>query len=421
MSFKSLTAYCRTLRLAVLVSSIPLACHAEGQPLKKTDLFIGGEKGFALYRIPGMVVTPKGSVLTYCEARSEANSDWGEIQVLLRRSVDSGRTWGPAHQIAHFGERIPGPPRKTAGGENEQTVHNPVAIVDHQTGAIHFLYCVNYARCFYMKSNDDGVTFTKPVEITQAFESFRKVYDWNAIATGPGHGLQLKNGRLVVPVWLAYGKVGAHDPSASGTIYSDDHGLTWHAGEIPLRNTPDSKNPNETAVAELSDGRVMLNARSSSLANRRLVTISSDGAAEWSTPSFDSALPDPQCMGSLLRIPAPLPRGCLLFCNPDSLKLDEQGHEVPGAWAPRKNLAIRISKDDGQTWASPKTIEDGSSAYSDLAQLPDGTVLCFYERICDVKIGAKSERKKMLSIARLPLDWLLKPDPARALGSNWQR
>lgn len=390
----------RSTLLGALLLSVPPSSPAEEPALQKIDLFAGGKNGFALYRIPGMVVTPKGTVLTYCEARSDAKSDWGEIQVVLRRSTDSGKTWEEARQIAHFGQRFPGNPRKSVGGENEQTVNNPVAIVDKETGVIHFLYCINYARCFYMKSEDDGLTFSKPVEITQAFEAFRATCDWKVLATGPGHGLQLKNGRLVVPIWLAYGKIGAHDPSMSGTIYSDDHGLTWHAGEIAFPNTADWKNPNETALVELSDGRVMLNARTSALANRRLVSVSPDGATGWSTPSFDPALLDPMCMGSIIRIASPAPRGRLLFCNPYSLKRDANGDEIPGGHGPRKNLSIQISEDDGRTWAAPKTIEEGTSAYSDLAQLPDGTVLCFYER------------KNLLSIARLPLDWLNKPATA---------
>ena len=373
--------------------------HAAEPILEKTDLFAKGDNGIALYRIPGIVVTKKGTALAYCEARSDAGSDWGEIQVHLRRSSDGGKTWAPARQIAHFGERIPGNPTKATGGENEQTVNNPVAIVDRDTGAIHFLYCVNYARCFYMKSVDDGLTFSKPVEITQAFESFRTTCDWKVLATGPGHGLQLRKGRLVVPIWLAYGKPGAHSPSMSGTIYSDDQGRTWQAGEIALPNTADWKNPNETAAVELSDGRVMLNARTGSAANRRLVTVSPNGATGWSTPTFDPALPDPRCMGSLIRIPSENAKGRLLFCNPHSLKRNPDGTEVHDANGPRKNLAIKTSDDDGQTWSAPRTLDAEVSAYSDLAALPDGTTLCFYEG------------KNKLIVARFNREWLAAPAP----------
>jgi len=169
--------------------------HATGQEPEKTDLFTANTDGFELFRIPGIVVTAKGTALAYCEARHDSRSDWGEIEVHLRRSTDGGRTWSKARKIAHMGERAEGDPRKKAGGEHEQTVNNPVAIVD-RNGSVHFLYELNYARCFSMRSDDDGLTWTKPVEITAAFEGFRKTCDWKVIATGPGHGIQLKSGRL---------------------------------------------------------------------------------------------------------------------------------------------------------------------------------------------------------------------------------
>jgi sialidase-1 len=380
--------------------------EAAGASLEKTDLFHSGDNGVTLFRIPGIVATSKGTVLAYCEARKNARSDWGEIEVHLRRSVDGGKTWSPARQVAHFGERLPGNPTKPVGGENEQTVNNPVAIVDRETGVIHFLYCINYARCFYMQSVDDGLTFSAPLEITKTFEPFRSACDWKVLATGPGHGIQLKNGRLLVPVWLAYGKEGAHAPSMSGTIFSDDHGKTWQAGAVALPNTEESKNPNETAVVELSDGRVMLNARTLASSNRRLITTSPDGSGHWSTPRFDPALWDPKCMGSLIRIPGGNPKGRLLFCNPHNLKRDANGQELPGAHGERKNLTIKISTDDGRSWPTAKTVEEGTGAYSDLALLRDGTTLCFYER------------KDALTVARLTPEWLNQSDAIIAPASN---
>ncbi|RFC45466.1 MAG: sialidase-1 [Verrucomicrobia bacterium] len=400
MRFPTRSGRCSAALLSVLFTFGALFTACATDPvIDKNDLFRAGDNGFPLYRIPGMVVTTKGSVLVYCEARTDARSDWGEIQVHLRRSADGGNSWEASRQVAHFGERIPGNPHKPVGGNREQTVNNPIAIVDVKTNAIHFLYCINYARCFYMKSDDDGVTFSSPVEITQAFEAFREKCDWKVLATGPGHGIQLRNGRLVVPVWLAYGKTGDHSPSMSGTIYSDDHGISWHSGEIALPCTRDWKNPNETAAVELSDGRVMLNARTNSAVNRRLISISPNGATHWSAPLFDFALFDPKCMGSLIRVPSENPRGRLLFCNPHNLKYDANGQEIPRGHAGRKNLSLQISDDDGQTWSLPKTVEEATSAYSDLAVLPDGTTLCFYER------------KTSLTIARLSPQWMNAPIP----------
>lgn len=377
---------------------LALASIAFAEPvLEKTDLYQGKTDGHDLYRIPGIVVTAKGTALAYCEARSDSRSDWGEIEVHLRRSTDGGKTWEPTKQIAHFGERLPGNPTKKSGGENEQTVNNPVAIADRD-GTVHFLYCINYARCFYMSSKDDGVTFSKPVEITTAFEKFRPTCDWKVLATGPGHGIQLKNGRLLVPVWLAYGKVGQHSPSMTGTIYSDDQGQTWKAGDIALPNTEENVNPNETCVVQLVDGRVMLNSRSVSKASRRLVTISADGANGWSKPRFDDALWEPICMGSIARLSEKptSDKNRIIFSNPHNLKLDKEGKEVPGGRGDRKNVSIKLSYDEGLTWPVNKSLEEGPSGYSDLAVLPDGTMLCFYER------------KNLLTVARFNREWLLK-------------
>ena len=228
-----------------------------------------------------------------------------------------------------------------------------------------------------MRSTDDGLTWSNPIDITATFEPFRKHYDWKVIATGPGHGIQLKSGRLVVPIWLAYGNTGDHSPSASATIYSDDHGLTWQSGEIAVPNNDEYGNPSETVITTLSDDRVMLVSRSVSKPNRKLVTIGADGATNWSKPVFHGELWEPICMASLVSHPSQ--PGMLLFSNPHSLDRDEEGHEIPAGRGKRVNLSIKLSNDDGKTWPICKTLESGPSAYSDLAVLPDGDVLCLYE------------------------------------------
>jgi sialidase-1 len=107
---------------------------------------------------------------------------------------------------------------------NDVTYNNPVLIAD-KDGTVHMLFCLEYERCFYQRSEDDGLTWSKPTEITSAFAAFKKDYDWKVLATGPNHSIQLKNGRLVVPVWLSTGTGGnAHRPSVTATIYSDDQG-----------------------------------------------------------------------------------------------------------------------------------------------------------------------------------------------------
>jgi sialidase-1 len=367
----------RIVLLALFTGTLARAGSAAPPGVERSEVFPAGMNGVTLYRIPGVVVTPRGTVLAYCEARRDSPADWGEIEIHLRRSMDGGRTWEPPQHIAHAGARIEGNPHKPVDGAHEQTVNNPVAIIDRETGAVEFVYCVNYARCFSMRSTDDGRSWTPPVEITATCEPFRTAYDWKVIATGPGHGIQLASGRLVVPIWLAYGGVGDHKPSASATMYSDDHGRTWHAGTIAVPDEGDFGDPNETMVTTLSDDRVMLITRSISAASRKLITVGPDGAGHWGRPQFHEQLWEPICMASITSYPGQ--PGTLIFSNPHSLARDDAGREIPAGRGKRENLTIKLSRDDGQTWPVSRTLAAGPSAYSDLAVLPDGTILCLYE------------------------------------------
>ncbi len=383
---------CQAVFLLALLFLPLIALPASPQQSK---VFPPGFNGVARYRIPGIVVTTKGTVLAYCEARRNDSKDWGEIEIHLRRSTDGGKTWQPSQHIAHKAGRIEGNPRKATGGEREQTVNNPVAIVDRESGAIEFLYCVNYAQCFSMRTTDDGLTWSAPVEITASFEPFCKKYDWKVIATGPGHGIQLENGRLVVPIWLAYGDTGDHAPSASATIYSDDHGKTWKAGEIAVPNEGEFNDPNETMLTTLSDGRVMLVTRNVSKPNRKLITTSANGATGWSKPKFHEQLWEPICMASIVAHPSQ--PGTLIFSNPHTVGLDKTGKEKPNSRGRRRNLSIKLSRDDGKTWPINKTLNAGNAAYSDLAVLADGTVLCLYEKVDSI------------DCARFDLKWITSP------------
>jgi sialidase-1 len=396
-----------TLTAAVSLAVSPSATRAAPQR-EQTDLWTASEGGYALYRIPVIVVAPGGSLLAFCEARSGVGGDWGKINILMRRSTDDGKSWDAPRRIVEppaDAEKSPVAIEQKLGKPGAITMNNPVAIADPAAGAVHLLYCVEYARCFYVRSEDDGKSFGKPVEITATFEAFRKDYPWRVLATGPGHAIRLATGRLVVPVWLSTAAGGArghgHRPSCVATIYSDDAGRTWKAGDM-VANDPNPLNPSEASVAELSDGRVMINVRHEGVADApatkdrptwRGVSISPDGATKWSPVQLDRGLPEPVCMGSLLRVDADgKPR--LLFSNPDNSK----DHR-------RRNLTVRMSDDDGRTWPVKRVIDPGVSGYSDLAASADTKwIYCFYER--GTTTDDRHNDIAALTVVRFNLDWL---------------
>lgn len=396
--------------MRILLSVLPVLCLTVGcntvpdRPAGTSDihvsrLFEAEKGGYAHYRVPAITVSPAGTVMVVVEARASSSGDWGLQDILLRRSFDQGETWDEPRKIVQLEGVQEQNEAALAQGLTEPgvtTYNNIVPIADHSAGVVHFLVCSAYARAYYMRTEDDGETFTEPVEITDTFEEFREEYDWKVIATGPGHGIRHSSGRLIVPVWLSDGTGGhAHRPSIVSTIYSDDSGATWERGDVVVRH-PELKNPSETLAVELSDGTVMLNIRNESPEHRRAVTTGPDGATGWSEVRFDDELVEPICMGSLLRV-----GDKLLFANPDST--EPRSPENPeGNWK-RQNLSIRISEDDGETWPHKRVIEPGVSGYSDLASDGDGNIYCVYE---DGSPSGRGTHVKYLSVARFGIDWI---------------
>jgi sialidase-1 len=326
-------------------------------------LFEAGRNNYRCYRIPAIAVAPEGAILAAAAGRYNGHGDWSNTDLMLRRSTDGGQTWDEQQVLVDDGVN---------------TVDNPCFIVDAKRGAVHLMYQIGYARAYVKTSRDDGATWSPPQEITSAFEEFRTRdgYPWQVIAMGPGHGITLRSGRLAVPVWLATDK--RHRPSISTTIYSDDQGKTWHAGEVIVETTDETPNPSETELVELSDGRVLANVRNESKRHRRLFSISHDGATGWSKPEFQDALYEPICMGGNAAIvDSDGKTTSLLYSSPDS---------GPGAGPTgkegnreRRNLTVRLSDDDGKTWPVSRVVDAGPSGYSDMAAGPDGTIYLLYE------------------------------------------
>lgn len=351
------------------------------------NLFVKNTGGYTMYRIPGICVTLNGVILAHTEARLGRGGDWDAIDIVMRRSFDNGKTWDDPQKIVDHADYGDGP------------LHNCNTIVDYVNKTVHVLFCSNYARAFYMKSTDDGETFTDPIEITTTFEAFREEYDWGVIAIGLPNGIQLREtGRLLIPVWLSSSKTTSHRPNRCATIYSDDRGTTWNRGEMVSDIVP---NLNETGAVELEDGLVLLNMRNGVGVQRRVITSSSDGISNWSIPKLDPMLLESTCQGTIFRYSwANEGRSRILFCNPDNTDgKDAKGSSI---FRTRKNLTMKLSYDECQTWDTFKVIESSLSGYSALAICPDKTILCLFER---GEVGGK-DTDDYLTLARVDLEWL---------------
>lgn len=374
----------------------------------RIDVFTAGEMGYAKYRIPGVVVTPKGTLVAYAEARRDGAADWGAIDIVVKRSEDGGDTWSEGQVVGRVQGRVrknPAAPRHHLAKAGAVTYNNPTAIVDRRTGAVHLLYCIEYERAFYVRSEDDGRTFSAPVEITKAFEGFRTAYNWRVLAIGPGHGIHLRSGRLVAPVWLSTADgSNAHRPSVAATIFSDDGGATWRAGAIAVPNAGDLVNPSEAAVVELEDGGVMLNARTESLRHRRVVTVSADGATGWSAPRFQDELLEPICFAGMVRLSGAGDGrpSRLLFVNPDNLLRGAEPGS-PGQGRDRRHLTVQLSEDEGKTWRRKRVLDPGWSGYADIGVGPRGTVYVLYERGYRDDTGFRITH---MTLVRFDLGWL---------------
>jgi sialidase-1 len=266
------------------------------------------------------------------------------------------------------------------GGDAEITIGNPCPIVDRR-GVVHLTFTRDNKRLFYTRSTDDGRTWAKPVEHTDILK--RLDYPLVRIATGPVHGIQMKAGRLIVPIWVSDRDHEDRDKDItnrryqSGVIYSDDEGKTWKAGELVQ---PEIDRLNECTVFERTDGSLSLDMRAHGGGFRALCESTDDGAT-WSSPVFDRNLPCPTCQASILR----LSPDEILFSNPASKKRD--------------HLTIRLSRDEGKTWPVSRVLDAGPSGYSDLAVTKDGHILCLYE------CGKKAYNEK-IAIARFDRAWV---------------
>lgn len=332
-----------------------------------TVLFRAGQEGYASYRIPAVVVTGAGTLLAFCEGRVDSARDHGHIDIVLKRSTHGGLTWGAPTAVARNGVDLAGNPapvvldtgrillvhvRSAASATEDAILRGEVKDAEGR-------------RVWVQHSDDDGVTWSSPVEITKTV----KKAGWRWYATTPGHAIQLSTGRVVVPgnhtVPPAGTDIGNEAKYNSGhCLLSDDRGETWYLGYVD-ENTDGYINANETTAAELPDGRVYFNTRNDSTSpGNRADAHSQDGGESLPKPFRPQAgLTAPVCEGSVLQLRDP---DVLLFSGPAD----------PAA---RALMTIRASTDGGTTWRPVHTVDGLPAAYSDLVRIDADTVGLLYE------------------------------------------
>jgi len=320
--------------------------------IRRLDLWMPDET-YTNHRIPGMLVTAKGTLLVYCEAR-RSSGDWALMDILMQRSVDHGMS---------FSEKV----ILAAGTAEHNTVNNPVMMQDHH-GRIHFLYCEDYTirggRVLRRYSDDDGLSWSEPIDITMyTLPEFH-----NAFALGPGHGVTMRDGTLLVPIWMVPKRyeepLTKHGPSVISTLYSRDCGETWAIGEF-LDTNPDVISPNETAAALTSAGDVYLNIRHR--LSHRAKAYSSTGFSDWTQYGPDYRLWDPQCFGSVAAYHDGINPYSIIFVNCNSK-------------TSRKNVTVRISVDDGKAFPYSRVLDADRGGYTEVAtDGPNGLIYLLYE------------------------------------------
>jgi len=381
-----------TLLSALLLAPVA-ALHGDDVTGGRVDSipFVGGKEGYAVYRCPTLAVSTNGTVLAFCEGRVNSHKDEDDMDVVLKRSKDGGRTWGPLQVLAN-------------DGKNPCKNQCPVVL---PSGRILLVWLWNKwipsekdrttREVFVMHSDDDGVTWSKPRNITAS------VYqpEWKWYGTGPCHAIVKRSephkGRIIVPA--RHNTRQTH--MVSHVIYSDDNGETWHiGGSVPRLQTT------ECTVVELSNGDLMLNSRNQNDSeHHRVVSISTNGGVTFTKTWLEQALVEPRgCQASLLfrSLNPATGKGNILFSNPANATVRSDG-------------TLKLSEDDGYTWTRAfryaRKPAPNFTGYSDIAVMPDGSVGILHKGGDLRQADSKKERYDEVGFIVVPFAEIRTPLP----------
>jgi sialidase-1 len=371
-------------KLIVTIISIVLFASAYGQT--KVPVFISGQDGHQSYRIPAIVTAPNGNLLAIAEGRVKNAADFGDINIVMKRSADNGKTWSSLITIVDNDSLQAGNPAPVVDLMDTRFPKGRIFLF-YNTGNNHEAEVRKgngLREVWYITSSDNGQTWSSPVNITtqvhrpnqpQENAAYSFAEDWRSYANTPGHALQITSGKYQGRLFIAANH-SAGEPQAdfrdyvAHSFFTDDHGKTFRLGaNVPIQGT------NESSAADLSDGRVMMNIRNQSGDVRaRVIALSDTGGERWDTAYFDMNLPDPVCEGSLLNIDRNAGKNILAFTNAADVKN-------------RDNLMLRISYDEGKSWTLNKVIDKATAgkershaAYSDILKMGKRDIGILYEQ-----------------------------------------
>lgn len=310
--------------------------------------------GIQWHFVYGLAEATDESILCFAEGRIGRKDD-APHHIMLRRSLDKGRTWLGTQVIVK--------------SKNGESFANPTPVVERKSGKIFLFYAQNFhnthSEVFYVSSSDHGITWSNPVNITKLFniDPLKRPFH----LPGPGHGIQLKNGRLLMQIWHRFSislPVSDRQYGVS-VVYSDDMGSTWQAGGFVPQHADFPAN--ESRLVELRNNKLLLDARfATSGLHHRIQYTSKDHGNSWSDPSF-----------------ATLPAFTAVDASLSSLQINNTSFLMatrPVDTSSRKKISISISSDEGKTWPYTRLIYHGPSDYSDAIQLSDGSIFVLYGR-----------------------------------------